>query len=112
MKNTLPSHLAAFILGNSKRIMNNFIKEITGLYNNIIYHSDCDSLYTEKKHSDVLDKTNLVGKNFCPGKNDYSIGAIFYDLFLAPKRNVLTINEFGITEEHKTLMHLILVEGF
>ena len=28
--NTLPAHLGAFILGNSQRIMNNFIREING----------------------------------------------------------------------------------
>ena len=30
MKNTLPSHLCAFLLSNSKRLMNNFIREIKG----------------------------------------------------------------------------------
>ena len=48
--NTLPSHLGAFTLSNSKRIMNNFIKKVNGFYNNIIYYSDCDSLYIKKKH--------------------------------------------------------------
>ena len=32
VKNTLPSHLGAFILSNSKRIMNNFIREINGFF--------------------------------------------------------------------------------
>ena len=36
VKNTLPSHLGAFILGNSKRIMNNYSEEING-FNNIVY---------------------------------------------------------------------------
>ena len=48
IKNTLPSHLGAFILSNSKRIMNNFIREINGFYNNSIYYGDTDSLYIEK----------------------------------------------------------------
>ena len=48
VKNTLPSHLGAFILSNSKRIMNNFIREINGFYNNSIYYTDTDSLYIEK----------------------------------------------------------------
>ena len=32
VKNTLPSHLGAFILSNSKRIVNNFIREKNGFY--------------------------------------------------------------------------------
>ena len=62
VKNTLPNHLGAFILSNSKRIINNFIREINGFYNNIIYYGDRDSLYIEKIYWDVLDKANLVGK--------------------------------------------------
>ena len=37
VKNTLPSHLGSFILGNGKRIMNNFIREINGFYINSVY---------------------------------------------------------------------------
>ena len=44
IKNTLPAVLGAFILGNSRRIMDNFIKEINGFYNNSIYYPDTDSL--------------------------------------------------------------------
>ena len=47
-KNTLPAVLGAFILSNSKRIRNNFVREINGFYNNSIY-GDTDSLYIEKK---------------------------------------------------------------
>ena len=103
VKNTLPSHLGAFILSNSKRIMNNFIREINGFYNNSIYYGDTDSLYIEKKYWDVLDKANLVGKNLCQGKNDYRSGGIFYGLFLAPKiKYVLTIDDYGIIQQHMT----------
>ena len=49
VKNTLPAVLGAFILGNSRRIMNKFIREINGFYNNNIYYTDTDSLYIEKK---------------------------------------------------------------
>ena len=49
VKNTLPAVLGAFILSNSKRIMNNFIREINGFHNSNIYYTDCDSLYIEKK---------------------------------------------------------------
>ena len=103
VKNTLPSHLGAFILSNSKRIMNNFIREINGFYNNSIYYGVTDSLYKEKKYWDVLDKANLEGKNLCQGKNDYKTGGIFYALFLAPKiKYCLTINELGVIEQHMT----------
>ena len=107
LKITLPSHFGAFILSNSKRIMDNFIREINGFFNNSIYYGDTDSLYIEKKYWDVLDKANLVGKILCQGKNDYKTGGIFYGLFLAPKiKYVLTINDFGITQQRMTF------EGF
>ena len=100
VKNTLPSHLEAFILSNSKRIMNNFIREINEFYNNSIYNGDTDSLYIEKKYWDVLDKANLVG-SFCQGKNDFKTGGIFYGFFLAPKiKYVLTIDDYGIIQQH------------
>ena len=103
IKNTLPAVLGAFILSNSKRIMNNFIREINGFYNNSIYYTDCDSLYIEKKYWNVLDKANLVGENLCQGENDYKTGGIFYGLFLAPKiKYCLTIDDYGIIKEHKT----------
>ena len=98
---TLPSVLGAFILSISKRIMNNFIREINGFYNNNLCYTDCDSLYVEKKHWDVLDKANLVGKNLCQGKNDYDTVGIYYALFLAPKNYCYTMNEFGTIEEQK-----------
>ena len=48
VKNTLTSHLGAFTLSDSKRIMNNFIREINGFYKSI-YYGDTDSLYIERK---------------------------------------------------------------
>ena len=103
IKKTLPAVLGAFILCSSKRIMNNFIREINGFYNNSIYYGDTDSLYIEKKNWDVLDKTNLVGESLCQGKNDYKTGGIFYGLLLAPKiKYCLTIGDYGIIQEHKT----------
>ena len=103
IKNTLPAVLGAFILINSKRIMNNFIKEKKGFYNISIHYGDTDSLYIEKKYWDVLDKASLVGEELCQGKNDYKIGGIFHGLFLARKlKNCITIDKFGITQEHKT----------
>ena len=40
--NTLPSHLAVFILSNSKRIMNNFIHANNGFYAIGVYYTDTD----------------------------------------------------------------------
>ena len=89
IKNTLPADLGAFILSNSRRIMNEFIGEINGFYRNNIYYTDTDSLYIKKKNWDVLDKANLVGEGLCQGKNDYKRGGIFYGLFLAPKKSII-----------------------
>ena len=50
IKNTLPAVLGAFILANNRRIMNEFIREINGFYENNIYYTDMDSVYIEKKH--------------------------------------------------------------
>ena len=101
--NTMPLHLGAFVLSNSKRIMNNFIHAINGFYTNDVYYTDTDSLYIENKHWDKLDKAGLVGKNLLQGKNDYKDGSIFYGLFLAPKiKYCLTINKYGVIDEHKT----------
>ena len=47
IRRTLPSQLGA--LSNSKRIMNNFIREINGFYISSVYYGDTDSLYKEKK---------------------------------------------------------------
>ena len=87
-KNTLPAVLGSFILSNSKRIMNNFIREINGIYKNSIYHGDTDSLYVEKKYWDVLDKANSV-EELCQGKDDYKTGGFFYGLYLAPQKNIV-----------------------
>ena len=101
--NTMPLHLGAFVLSNSKRIMNNFIHAIDGFYTNDVYYTGTDSLYIENKYWDKLEKAGLVGKNLLQGKNDYKDGGIFYGLFLAPKINdCLTLNKYGVIDEHKT----------
>ena len=83
--------------------MNTFIREIHEFYNNSIYYGDTDSLYIEKKHWDVLDKTKLVGEEICQGKNHYRTGCILYGLFLASKKEYcLTIDSSGIVQEHET----------
>ena len=75
--NTMPLHLGAFALSNSKRIMNNFIHAIDGFFTNDVYYTDTDSLFIENKHWDKLDKAGLVGKNLLQGKIDYKDGGIF-----------------------------------
>ena len=50
--NTMPLHLGAFVLSNSKRNMNNFIHAIDGFNSNDVYYTDTDSLYIERKHWD------------------------------------------------------------
>ena len=113
IKKTLPAVLGAFMLANSRRILNKFIREINGFYNNNIYYTDTDSLYIEKKYWDVLDKGKLIGENLCHGKNDYKSGSVFYGLFLASKiKYFLTINEFGILQEHKTFKDSMIVNDY
>ena len=100
---TMPLHLGAFVLSDSKRNMNNFIHAINVFYTNDVYYTDVDSLYIENKHWDKLEKARLVGKNLLQGRNDYKDGGIIYGLFLAPKiKYCLTINKYGVIDEHKT----------
>ena len=88
-----------FILSNSQRILNTFIREMNGFYNNSIYYEDTDSLYVEKKHWDVLDKAHLVGEEVCLSKKDTETGGIFYGLILPTKtKYCVTIDKHGITQ--------------
>ena len=99
IKNILLAVLGAFILSNSERIMNNFITEINGFYNNSIYFGGTDTLYIENKNWEVLDKANLVGESLCQGKIDNKTGGILYGLFLAPKiKHCLTTDDYGIIQ--------------
>ena len=111
--NTMTLHLGSFVLSNSKRIMNNFIHAINGIYTNYFHYEDIDSMdsmYIEKKHLDKLDKAGLVGTILLQGKNDYKDGGIFDGLFLAPKKiYCLTMNNFGIVDENKTCKEFIIV---
>ena len=89
--NTMPLHLGAFVLSNSKRIMNNFIHPNNGFYTNDVYYTDADSLYIENKHWDNLDKAGLVGKGLLQGKNDYKDGVFFMDCFWHRKQNIVLL---------------------
>ena len=101
--NTMPLHLSAFVLSNSRTSMNNFMHAIDGFYTTDVYYTDTDSLYSENKHWDKLSAAGLVGKNLLQGKNDYKDGGIFYGLFRALKmKDCLTINKNGVIDEHKT----------
>ena len=113
IKNTLPAVLGSFILANSRRNMNKFIREMNGFYENNIYYTDIDSLYIEKKHWDVLDKANVAGDGLFQGKNDYKTGGIFYGLFLAPKiKYCLTIDDLVLYKNTKRLKDSMIVNGF
>ena len=80
MLNTMPLRMRAFVLGNSRLIINDFIRAINGFYTNDLYYKDTDSMYTENKHSDKLDRADLVGKNLLQGnQKDYKDGGIFLD---------------------------------
>ena len=87
---TMPLHLGSFVLSNSKRITNNFIHAIKGFYTQDVYYTDTDSLYTENKHWDNIEKLCLVGKALLQGKNDDKDEGISYGLFLA-KENIVQL---------------------
>ena len=70
VKNPLPSHLGSIRISNIKRIMKHFIRKINGFFNNNVFYTDTDSLYSEKKNWNVLDKIGLVASNLCQVKND------------------------------------------
>ena len=64
-------------------------------------------MYSENSYWDVLDKTILVRKHLCQGKNDYKTDGTFYGLFLAPKtKYCLTIDEDGHIQQHMTFKGL------
>ena len=47
----------------------------------------------------------MVEKNLLQSKKDYKDGGIFYGLFLSPKiKYCLTINKYGVIDEHKTFI--------
>ena len=58
----MPLHLGAFVLSNSKRIMNNFIHTIDGFDTNDLYCEDTDSMYIENKHWEKPNKAGLLAR--------------------------------------------------
>ena len=100
---TMPLQIGAFVLSNSRKLLNLFIHAINGFYTNDVYFTDTGSLYIENKHWDKLDKAGLVGEKLSRVNNDYKESGIWFALFLAPKiKYCLTINKYGIIDEHET----------
>ena len=100
--NTMPLHLGAFVLWNSKRLMKNFLDAIDGFHTNDVFYSDTDRLYIKYRHWEKIEKAGIVGNYPLQGKNDYKAGGIWYGLFLTPKiKYCLTIYKYGVIDEHK-----------
>ena len=75
-----------------------------GLKSKMLFYTDTDSLYIEKKQWDVLDKAELFRENINQCKNHSKKGGIFHGLFFALKiKYLLTIDEHGIIGGHKTI---------
>ena len=109
----MPLHLGAFVLSNSQRFLINFLHANDEFYTNDVYYTDTDSFYIENKHWNKLDKARLVGENRLQGKNVYEEGGIWYGLFLAPKIKLcLTINKYGVIDEHKSFKGFTASEKF
>ena len=78
--NVMHLHLDAFVLSNSKRIMNNFVEAIGGFKTIDVYYGDTDSLYIESKHWKKINLLGFVGKDMLQGKNNYkNEGVCFLD---------------------------------
>ena len=90
--------------------MSNLIHPISRFFTIDVYWGDTDSIFLENKHWENLDKARLVSKALLQCKNAYKEGGIFNGLFLAPKKKCcLTINNYGVFDEHKTFKGFINV---
>ena len=91
--------------------MNNFIHAIDGFYTDEVFYTNTDSLYIENKHWEEVDIAGLVGEKLIQSRNNYKDGGIWYGLFLADKtKNCLTINKYGVLDEHRLLRDLLMFE--
>ena len=100
-KNTLLPQLGAFL----KELINKLWiipLERSTAFTLMVYFTEIRTVcILKKKYWYVLDEASLVGDNLCRSQNDSKLRGIFYGLILAPKiKYCLTINEFGIIEEH------------
>ena len=102
-KITIPFHFGSYISSQSKRIMNEVIKQMVGFYNNNIYYEDTDSRYTHKKYwSDLVDN-GFVGRSLGSCKNDDGNSGIFYAWFLAPNiKYCLVTDDFVVISPRRT----------
>ena len=108
--NTMPLHLGSFVLTNSKRIMNILYTLLTDFLQMISTLKILTACILRTNIGINYIKLVLVGKNLLQGKNDYKDGGIFYGVFLAPKiKYCVTINKFGIFDEHKTIKGFTIV---
>lgn len=91
-KESKPTHIAAFILSYSRKIMNNFIRQLGPEY---IFYGDTDSLYVPRhifEASGIKESTDLTGV-----KNDYDTGTyIKKAYFLDYKRYYLEFQDGSI----------------
>lgn len=82
-----PSHIGAFILSYSRKIMNNYIRQLRP---ENIWYGDTDSLYTTRS---ALEKSGIVEFDGLGGvKNDYKDLFITEAIFLDIKRYLLKFN--------------------
>ena len=96
----VPAYIGAFILSYSRRIMNNYIKDVGYEY---IYYGDTDSIYIDKFRFDELleqekalpieeRKYNVLGMGKM--KNDYGEGVVIEEAtFIDNKRYLLKFND-------------------
>ena len=76
-------HLGAFILSNSQRIISKLVTAIDGFNGDIVYYTDKDSIYLEKKR--VLEQESFLGKEMVQARNVYGDRGTFHGLFGATK---------------------------
>ena len=67
----MPCQPGSYILGHSRRLVNNVIRDLDVLYSNDIYYGDADSAYIHRKQRSGLVDYGFVGKTLGLGKDDY-----------------------------------------
>ena len=93
----MPSHFEGYFLLQSKKVMNDVIRQIGGFFNNSFYYTDTDSLYLHMKHWSDLVYNGFGGKPLGLRKLDYGNSITFYACSLALKiKCCLVIDDFGV----------------
>ena len=109
--NTMPSHFGSYNLSDSKRLMNDVIKQTGGFNINSNYYTDTKPLHIHKKYWSNLVDNRFLGESFGLVENGYGNFGIFYAWCLAPKiKYCLVFDDFwviaykhsfkGYSEEH------------